>query len=187
MSTLEIHQIPIFPTVASVADPQARRGHCKVSEDLAERLGISASVCAGQPIRLRVAVTASDVHTLYNADYADFLGSNAHFYVDEVIAGSERIEIYPNSGPGAKDGGVFELFGRTGNPFAGVRIPAGARVTLSVVRSPWREPNPRATEQGRRAAEPEPAAAARRQRSVPEAPLRRRRTWAFWPPATLPG
>ena len=131
MSTRSLSRIPIFAAQPSPVGPGERRGHCKISEDLATELGMRQDLAAGETVHLRIEVTARDVNTLYNPGCADFLGRAATFVVDEIIAGSERVEIHPNSRPGAKDGGVFELFGQVGNPFAGVSIPANARVTLS--------------------------------------------------------
>ncbi len=114
--------------------PAERWERCRISADVASALGIPADRLTGgeSTYRVRIGVTQADVNVLFNPGYVEFLGKSESFVVDGIASGSQRVEIYPNSGPGAKDGGVFKLYGG-GNPFAGTRIPTNARVTL------WRE------------------------------------------------
>lgn len=115
-------QVPVF-FVAAYRRPSSgeRREHCKITADVAEQLGIPAPL--PEPYQVRVAVTAEDVEASTNSVYREQLGSAAVFTVEEIIAGTRRLEIYPSSGSGARDGGTHRLF-------AGGGIPIDARVTL---------------------------------------------------------
>lgn len=133
MSMRKIGQVPIYPIPTADPSPTERREHCKVSADVADELGVSLELLAGGRVRILLSVTRRDVNVLFNPGYVDFLGQAASFTVDEIVAGSHRVEIHPNSGPGERDGGVYRLYGSAGNPFLGASIPTNARVTLSRV------------------------------------------------------
>ena len=145
MPDSRISQIPIFAIGHAVAGPTAvdtndtaelspadRWERCRISADIASALDIPADGLRSGEYQVRVGVTEADVNVLFNPGYLEYLGKSESFVVGGVASGSQRVEIYPNSGPGAKDGGVFRLFGG-GNPFAGADIPTNARVSL------WRE------------------------------------------------
>ena len=112
--------------------PTDRWERCRISADIASALDIPADGLRSGEYQVRIGVTQADVNVLFNPGYLEFLGKSESFVVGGVASGSQRVEIYSNSGPGAKDGGVFKLYGG-GNPFAGADIPTNARVTL------WRE------------------------------------------------
>ncbi len=130
-----IGQIPISTTRGAVPAGPVRATCCKLSVDLARLMRILPALQAGEAKSIGICVTRQDVNTLYNPGYADYLGCHATFVVDEIVAGSQRVEITPNSRPGAKDGGIFRLYGRPGNPLVGISIPTNAWVTLCTVRA----------------------------------------------------
>ncbi len=122
LSTHRTGQVPVFfVATAARPSPGERREHCKITADLAEWLGIPASL--PEPYQVRVGITRQDVEAAANGAYGELEGSAAVFTVGEIIAGSRRLEIYPSSGSGAGDGGTYRLF-------AGGGIPVDARVTL---------------------------------------------------------
>jgi hypothetical protein len=122
MSANYIGQVPVF-FVATSGTPAAveRREHCKITADVARKLGIPQPLT--EPCQVRIGVTREDVAASTHGSYASRLGSSANFTVDEVIAGGNRVEIHPNSAAGRNDGGVARLFG-------GGLLPVDARVTL---------------------------------------------------------
>ena len=140
MPNPRISQIPIYAISAPLArhacgdaetSPESRWHCCKISADIASALNIPLDDLNGgsRVYRVRICVTQADVNVLYNPGYLDFLGKSESFVVDGLAAGSQRVEIYANSGPGAKDGGVYKLYGGD-NPFAGASVPTNARVSL---------------------------------------------------------
>ncbi len=124
---------PSAPSDGDVAELSSaeRWNCCRISADVAAALGIPVDdLEAGEgSYQVRISVTEADVNVLFNPGYLEFLGKSDCFVACGLASGSHRVEIHPNSGPGAKDGGVFKLFGG-GNPFSGTRIPTNARVTL---------------------------------------------------------
>ena len=140
MPNPSISQVPIYAVSApparhagdeAEASPARRWDRCRISADIASALNLPVeAVRGGSPVfQVRICVTEADVNVLYNPGYLDFLGRSERFVVEGLAAGSQRVEIYANSGPGAKDGGVYKLYGG-GNPFAGVSLPTNARVSL---------------------------------------------------------
>lgn len=117
-----IGQVPVF-FVAAAGKPSAidRREHCKITADVASRLGIPLHLTA--PHQVRIGVTGEDVAASTHGSYAERLGASANFTVDEIVAGGNRVEIHPDSALDRNDGGVAKLFG------AGP-LPVDARVTL---------------------------------------------------------
>ncbi len=127
-----ISRIPIYARDAAESSPERRWECCRISADLASALDIPLDrLRAGRVYQVRVSVTSADVNMLYNPGYVEFLDKSESFIVEGLTRGSQRIEIYANSGPGSKDGGVYRLFGG-GNPFAGISVPTNARVSLSL-------------------------------------------------------
>ncbi len=122
MSTKTTGRRPVF-FVATTGSPTStvRREHCKITADIANQLGIPVNL--PDPSQVRIGITQEDVDASSNPAYEDFAGSSASFTVEEIIAGIGRIEIYPNSGTGRRDGGIYKLF-------AGDLIPTDARITL---------------------------------------------------------
>lgn len=117
--------------VAFDVSPAKRWDCCRISADVAQALHIPHDgLNIGRRVyQVRICVTQADVNVLYNPGYIDFLGKSDSFVVERIVGGSQRVEIYANSGPGARDGGVFKLYGG-GNPFAGTHVPTNARVSL---------------------------------------------------------
>lgn len=148
MPDSKVSQVPIFTPPSSQRSANESSGpidlidvtaeerwhSCRISADVAIALGISVDdLTHGKgTYMVRISVTEADVNVLFNPGYLEFLGKSDSFVVSGLTSGSHRVEIHPNSGPGAKDGGVFKLFGG-GNPFTGALIPTNARVTL------WRD------------------------------------------------
>ena len=131
-----VSQVPIYVIGAPPARDEAgisdsrRWGCCRISADVASALDIPLDrLKNGDIFQVRICVTQADVNLLYNPGYVEFVGKSDSFVVEGLASGSHRVEIYANSGPGAKDGGVYKLYGG-GNPFAGAQLPAGARVSL---------------------------------------------------------
>ncbi len=128
MSTPRVSQVPIYAMNAEAAGQ--RRDRCRISADVAVDLGIPLDrMVNGRACQVRIGVTDADVNLLFSPAYVDYVGKSASLVVEGMASGSHRVEIYANSGPGAKDGGVFRLFGG-GNPFAGSSVPTNAGVTL---------------------------------------------------------
>ncbi len=150
MHDLSVSQVPIHARDAVEMSSAKRTGCCRISPDVASELDIPLDrLASGYGFyRVQICVTEGDVNVLYNPGYVEFLGKSESFVVDGIAGGSHRVEIYANSGPGAKDGGVFKLYGG-GNPFAGALVPTNARVTLCRQVAP----------EGRRPGEPFQAAA----------------------------
>ena len=139
MSTRRIGQVPIYTIPSGDPSPTERSQHCKVSADVADSLGVSLDLLAGGRVWVLLSVTRDDVNVLFNPGNVDFLGRTATFVIDEIVGGSHRVEIHPNSGPGERDGGVHRLYGSASNPFLGTSIPTNARVTLSRLDEGWGE------------------------------------------------
>ncbi len=130
MPDSKVSQVPIHARKAAEVPPGKRWRGCRISADVAGELGIPlARLIHSGTYEVRIGVTDDDVNLLFNPAYVEYLGKSESFVVEGVASGSHRVEIYANSGPGAKDGGVFKLFGGS-NPFAGASIPTNARVTL---------------------------------------------------------
>ncbi len=148
MPDSKVSQVPIFTAPASrrvqgassegsdaaEVSPAERWQSCRISADVATALGIPVADLESdkRAYGVRISVTEADINVLFNPGYVEFLGKSDRFVVSGLTNGSHRVEIYSNSGPGARDGGVFKLFGG-GNPFTGADIPTNARVTL------WRD------------------------------------------------
>ncbi len=141
MPDSRVSRVPIFTAprarhtgAAAELPAEERWQSCRISADVATALGIPAADLShgAETYQVRISVTEADVNVLFNPGYLEFLGKSDSFVVSGLANGSHRVEIHPNSGPGAKDGGVFKLFGG-GNPFTGASIPTNARVTL------WRD------------------------------------------------
>ncbi len=134
VSQVPIHTISAPPArlTCEEADisPSRRWGCCRISADVASALDIPLDrLRNGDIFQIRICVTQADVNVLYNPGYVEFLGKSDSFVIEGLAGGSHRVEIHGNSGPGAKDGGVFKLFGG-GSPFTGSCIPTNARVSL---------------------------------------------------------
>ena len=130
MSEPAITQVPIHARAAAELSPEHRWECCRISADVASALGVPLDhLRAGRAYRVRVCVTPADVNVLYNPTYVEFVGKSESFVVEGLAEGSQRVEIYANSGPGQRDGGIYKLFGG-GDPFAGMSVPANARVSL---------------------------------------------------------
>ena len=137
MSVEILGQVPVyFVATPGLPSRWERREHCKITVDLARRLGfpVPASAAHGaalrgssgrlpEPFQIRLGVTRQDADASSHESYAEHVGSAAVFTVDEIIAGAGRAEIYPNSRLGGQDGGVYKLF-RTDV------LPVDSRVTL---------------------------------------------------------
>ncbi len=122
MSANHIGQVPVF-FVATAARPSAleRREHCKITADLARAIGLPARLT--EPHQVRIGITRGDVAASSHGSYSGRLGTSANFTVDEIIAGANRVEVYPDSAAGKNDGGVAKLFSSS-------LLPVDARVTL---------------------------------------------------------
>lgn len=135
----KVSQIPIHAVGESAARQRGenveisasrRWGCCRISADVADALDIPLDrLHNGDIFQVRICVTEADVNVLYNPGYVEFLGKSDSFVIEGLASGSHRVEIHANSGPGAKDGGVYKLYGG-GNPFAGFSVPTNARVSL---------------------------------------------------------
>ncbi len=139
MPDFRVSQVPIHARDAAEVSLARRWECCRISLDVARELNIPLGRDAvdGGFYRVRICVTDADVNLLFNPSYVEYLGKCESFVVEGLTGGSHRVEIYANSGPGAKDGGVFKLYGGD-NPFAGARLPTNARVTLCREAAPER-------------------------------------------------
>lgn len=114
MALQTVSNVEVVSITTSPVNAIARREHCHLTADVAQGLGLplpAGNVGAMNPRRqIRVEVTQPSG-----------TGSTALFTVTEIVAGTNRMAVYPSSG--GATGGTGKLFGQS-------TVPANARVRL---------------------------------------------------------
>jgi phage replication-related protein YjqB (UPF0714/DUF867 family) len=100
MALQTIGFVSLAASTTTPADATARREHAAITQDVASQLGITTPL--SQPFRqIRIAVTGS----------SGSAGNTANFTVASILAGTNQVAIFPNSGTLQTDGGIYKLLG----------------------------------------------------------------------------